>query len=129
MTTTRRPRFTLLPTLGLCAPHDGARKILEQGLGFTPVSEDESSLGFHGGKLSFFVDTRKDAPALSGFLPLLAADDLEAARTHFEALGCGVEPLPWADKSEGLLVSAPGGIRFCLVSEDSIHALRHVELD
>lgn len=121
---TRTHRFRVVPALGVSAVGDDARRVLGEGLGLPLVDEDESSLSFGLGKLALFVDTTESVGAASGFLPMLAIDDLAWAVERLTALGCTTSPMPWAPENPGVLVRGPGGLSFCVVPEQQVVGAR-----
>jgi len=120
----RAHRFRVVPALGVSAAKDDARRVLKDGLGLPLVDEDDASLAFGMGRLAVYVDATGTAPVVSGFLPMLAIDDLAWAIAHLRALGCTTGPMPWAPDNPGVLVRGPGGLAFCVVPEDHVYDAR-----
>jgi hypothetical protein len=112
-----RPRFELVPTLGVCLGADDARALFDDALGLKRNSAQagDDELVYESGELgALFVDARGQRNAPVGFLPMFATPDLEAARAHLTKLGYTADPLPWAPDAPAFLVRAPGGASFCV---------------
>lgn len=115
---TRAPRFDFVPTLALCLGDDDTARLFEDALGLRSLEEPAGEhRTFASGPGVFFVDTRGQKNAPTGFLPLFCTDDLDAARAHLEERGYTADPLPWAPEAPAFLVRAEGGASFCVGSK------------